>query len=177
MNNYLHEKISRSAWLDRNTLAAVAVGFVAVVGLVLSPMTERVVLVESARPAQVAQAVEPSDGELQPVEVEPIDLQYLTKEASQIVYGTIGSSHVEWFGQVVYTLYEFTPIEAIKGESSDRISVAIRGGCIGAIWGAICGDGPTLHQGEEIVLFGKPLRSQPSKFRTGRVGVDPTVVL
>lgn len=89
--------------------------------------------------------------------VERASVEELTTEASIIVYGRVLSVESVWEnpGKIpgnINTFIDVQVLEAVKGNSEDRISVRQMGGKIGEFEDVIVGT-PRFREGEEVLLF------------------------
>jgi hypothetical protein len=83
-----------------------------------------------------------------------LDVAALTEKSSLIVVGTVDSKECKWdAGKAgIWTHYELTVAETLKGTHEKSREVVIRGGVVGEIGQHVSGAG-SLDKGAEYVLF------------------------
>jgi hypothetical protein len=91
-----------------------------------------------------------------PIERGPVDVAQLTDGADLIVRGSVTSKQARWIGRVIYTQYDVTVQETLKGAPRNRVLVAVIGGTIGNVALSVPG-APEFALGRELVFFGVPL--------------------
>jgi hypothetical protein len=91
-----------------------------------------------------------------PIERGPVDVARLAQSADLIVHGSVESKQARWIGRVIYTDYEVSVEETLKGQPRNRVLVAVVGGAIGNVGLSVPG-APELGIGEQLIFFGVPL--------------------
>ena len=83
-----------------------------------------------------------------------LDLATLTEKSSLIVVGTVDSKECRWdAGNTgIWTHYDITVSETLKGDHEASREVVIRGGVVGEVGQHVSGAG-RLEEGAEYVLF------------------------
>jgi len=84
--------------------------------------------------------------------VAAIGLDQLTAESDLIIHCRALSSHSQWEDQNIYTYTNVQVLETLKGTVGGEVMVKQPGGTVGDIGAEIDG-APSLHDGEELVLF------------------------
>jgi hypothetical protein len=88
-----------------------------------------------------------------------VDLPAITKRASMIIRGAVTNSEVAWIGRTIYTRYDLTVTETIKGNPRQRVKMWVPGGATGQVQTAWPG-APALGPSDEIVFFGEPFETR-----------------
>jgi hypothetical protein len=96
-------------------------------------------------------------GGARPIEHGPIDVAQLTQRASLIVHGFVTTRTTTWVGRVIYTLYDVSVQETLKGAPRTSVVVAVPGGARGNVRLSVPG-APDLQNGEQLVVFATPLQ-------------------
>src|SRR5687768_15513761 len=86
----------------------------------------------------------------QPIERGPVDVAQLTRSADLIIRATVTGKQARWVGRVIYTHYEVSVQEAVKGGPRDNAVIAVVGGAIGNVALSVPG-APHLAVGEQLV--------------------------
>ena len=73
-------------------------------------------------------------GTARPIEHGPIDVAQLTQRANLVVHGFVTTKTTAWIGRTIYTLYDVSVQETLKGAPRTSVVVAVPGGARG-----ICG--------------------------------------
>lgn len=83
-----------------------------------------------------------------------LDVATLTEKSSLIVVGKVESSECKWDAAKtgIWTHYDFTVTETLKGAHKKTREVVIRGGVVGEVGQHVAGAG-SLEEGVEYVLF------------------------
>lgn len=92
-----------------------------------------------------------------PIEGGPIDLAQLTGRADLVVHGFVTTRRAAWIGRVIYTLYDISVQETLKGAPRTTVVVAVAGGALGNVR-LMVPDAPDLQIGEQLVFFATPLQ-------------------
>ena len=92
-----------------------------------------------------------------PIEGGPIDLAQLTQRADLIVNGFVTARKPAWVGRVVYTLYDVSVQETVKGAPRNSVVMAVAGGALGNVRLTVPG-APDLQIGEQVVFFSTVLQ-------------------
>jgi hypothetical protein len=92
-----------------------------------------------------------------PIEGGPIDVAQLTKRADVVVHGFITARQTAWIGRVIYTLYDVSVQDTVKGASRSSVVVAVAGGARGNVRLRVPG-APDLQPGDQAVFFTTPLQ-------------------
>ena len=90
-----------------------------------------------------------------PVERGPVDVARLTRSADLIIRGVVTSRQSKWVGRVIYTQYEVSVRETLKGEPGNSVVVGVVGGAIGNVALSVPG-APHLGIGDQLIFFGVP---------------------
>ena len=98
-----------------------------------------------------------------PIERGPVDVAQLTDGADLIVRGSVTSKQARWIGGAIYTQYDVTVQETLKGAPRNRVLVAVIGGTIGNVALSVPG-APEFALGRELVVFGVPLDNNGATF-------------
>jgi hypothetical protein len=96
-------------------------------------------------------------GAARPIEGGPIDVAQLTRRADLVVYGFITTKTTAWIGRVIYTLYDVSVQETLKGAPRTSVVVAVAGGARGNVRLTVPG-APDLQNGEQLVVFATALQ-------------------
>ena len=96
-------------------------------------------------------------GGARPIEHGPIDVAQLTQRANLVVHGSVTSKTTAWIGRVIYTLYDVSVQETLKGPPRASVVVAIAGGARGNVRLSVPG-APDLQAGEQLVVFATTLQ-------------------
>ena len=96
-------------------------------------------------------------GTARPIEHGPIDVAQLTQRASLVVHGFVTSKTTAWIGRVIYTLYDISVQETLKGPPRTSVVIAIAGGARGNVRLTVPG-APDIQNGEQLVVFAAPLQ-------------------
>ena len=92
-----------------------------------------------------------------PIEGGPVDIPRLTQRADLVVHGFVTAMRSEWIGRVIYTLYDVSVQDTLKGASRSTVVVAVPGGARGNVRLRVPG-APDLQSGEQVVFFVTPLQ-------------------
>lgn len=92
-----------------------------------------------------------------PIEGGPIDVAQLTRRADVVVHGFVTTKRTAWIGRVIYTIYDVSVQETLKGAPRNSLVVALAGGAQGNVRLRVPG-APDLQAGEQLVLFVTPLQ-------------------
>ena len=92
-----------------------------------------------------------------PIEGGPIDLAQLTGRAELVVHGFVTAKRAAWIGRVVYTHYDVSVQETLKGAPRTSVVVAVAGGALGNVRLMVPGT-PDLQIGEQLVFFATTLQ-------------------
>jgi hypothetical protein len=90
-----------------------------------------------------------------PIERGPVDVARLTRSADVIIRGVVTNKQARWVGRVIYTQYEVSVRETLKGQPRSSVVVGVVGGAIGNVALSVPG-APHLGVGEQLVFFGVP---------------------
>ena len=96
-------------------------------------------------------------GTTRPIEHGPIDVAQLTQRAGLVVHGFVTTKTTAWIGRVIYTLYDVSVQETLKGAPRTSVVVAVAGGARGNVRLTVPG-APDLQAGEQVVVFAAPLQ-------------------
>lgn len=96
-------------------------------------------------------------GGARPIEGGPIDVAQLTRRADLIVHGFVTARTTAWIGRVIYTLYDVSVQETLKGAPRTSVVVAVAGGGRGNVRLTVPG-APDLQNGEQLVVFATTLQ-------------------
>ena len=91
-------------------------------------------------------------GTARPIEHGPIDVAQLTQRANLVVHGFVTNKTTAWIGRVIYTLYDVSVQETLKGAPRTSVVVAVAGGARGNVRLTVPG-APDLQAGESLVVF------------------------
>jgi len=86
-------------------------------------------------------------GRSRPIEGGPIDVAQLTQRADLVVHGFVTTRTSAWIGRVIYTLYNVSVQETLKGAPRPSVVVAVPGGARGNVRLTVPG-APQLEVGE-----------------------------
>ena len=92
-----------------------------------------------------------------PIHGGPVDVAQLTRRADLVVHGSVTGSTTTWVGRVIYTLYNVSVLETLKGAPRTSVSVAVAGGARGNVRLTVPG-APDLQNGEQVVVFATTLQ-------------------
>src|SRR5215217_2739014 len=92
-----------------------------------------------------------------PIEGGPINVALLTQRSDLVVHGFVTAKRTAWIGRVIYTLYDVSVQDTVKGAQRTSVVVAIAGGARGNVRLRVPG-APDLQAGEEVVFFTTPLQ-------------------
>jgi len=95
------------------------------------------------------------------IERAPVDVERLVQRANLIVHGVVAKKGPRWIGRVIYTQYEVTVQETLKGAARQTVVVAVPGGSMGNVELKVPG-APSLQPGEQLIFFGEPLAGTAS---------------
>ena len=96
-------------------------------------------------------------GNARGIERGPVDVAELTQRADLIVHGFVTAKSTAWVGRVIYTLYDVSVQETLKGGPRNRVVIAVVGGARGNVRLTIPG-APVLEVGEQLVTFATALQ-------------------
>jgi hypothetical protein len=96
-------------------------------------------------------------GTTRQIEHGPIDVAQLTQRAGLVVHGFVTTRTTAWIGRVIYTLYDVSVQETLKGAPRTSVVVAVPGGARGNVRLSVPG-APELQNGEQLVVFASPLQ-------------------
>jgi hypothetical protein len=96
-------------------------------------------------------------GTARPIEHGPIDVAQLTQRAGLVVHGFVTSKSTTWIGRVIYTLYDVSVQETLKGAPRTSVVVAVPGGARGNVRLTVPG-APDLQNGEQLIVFATTLQ-------------------
>ena len=96
-------------------------------------------------------------GTARPIEHGPIDVAQLTQRATLVVHGFVTNKTTTWIGRVIYTLYDVSVQETLKGVPRTSVVIAVAGGARGNVRLTVPG-APDLQNGEQLVVFAAPLQ-------------------
>ena len=96
-------------------------------------------------------------GTTRPIEHGPIDVAQLTQRADLVVHGFVTTRTTAWIGRVIYTLYDVSVQETLKGTPRISVVIAVPGGARGNVRLSVPG-APDLQNGEQLVVFATPLQ-------------------
>jgi hypothetical protein len=85
-------------------------------------------------------------------------VQQLVQRAGLVVHGSVVSKEPRWIGRVIYTHYELTVLETLKGPVRGSVIAAVVGGALGNVQLTVPGS-PDLSIGDQLVFFGLPLNA------------------
>ena len=91
------------------------------------------------------------------IERGPVDVAELTRRADLVVHGFVTAKSTAWIGRVIYTLYDVSVQETLKGGPRNRVVVAVVGGARGNVRLTVPG-APMLEVGEQLVTFATTLQ-------------------
>ena len=119
-----------------------------------------------------------------PIEGGPVDVPQLTRRADLVVHGFVTTATTAWIGRTIYTLYDVSVQETLKGAPRNRVVVAVAGGARGNVRLTVPG-APDVQPGEQLVVFATPLQGTTFtpvatfdgivRVRQGNGGSSPTV--
>lgn len=92
-----------------------------------------------------------------PIEGGPINVAQLTQRADLVVHGFVTGRQTAWIGRVIYTLYDVSVQDTVKGSPRSSVVVAVAGGARGNVRLRVPG-APDLQPGEQAVFFVTPLQ-------------------
>lgn len=87
----------------------------------------------------------------------PIDVAELTRRADLVVHGFVTTKSTAWIGRVIYTLYNVSVQETLKGAPRTSVVIAVAGGARGNVRLTVPG-APNLEIGEQLVAFATTLQ-------------------
>ena len=96
-------------------------------------------------------------GNARSIERGPVDVAELTRRADLVVHGFVTAKSTAWIGRVIYTLYDVSVQETLKGGPRNRVVVAVVGGAKGNVRLTVPG-APMLEVGEQLVTFATTLQ-------------------
>ena len=96
-------------------------------------------------------------GSARPIHGGPIDVAQLTQRADLVVHGFVTTKSTAWIGRVIYTLYNVSVQETLKGAPRNSVIVAVAGGARGNVRLTVPG-APNLEVGEQLVAFATVLQ-------------------
>ena len=96
-------------------------------------------------------------GSARPIHGGPIDVAQLTQRADLVVHGFVTTKSTAWIGRVIYTLYNVSVQETLKGAPRNSVIVAVAGGARGNVRLTVPG-APNLEIGEQLVAFATTLQ-------------------
>ncbi len=96
-------------------------------------------------------------GGARPIQGGPVDVAELTRRADLAVHGLVTGRTTTWVGRVIYTLYDVSVLETLKGAPRTSVSVAVVGGARGNVRLTVPG-APDLQNGEQVVIFARTLQ-------------------
>jgi hypothetical protein len=96
-------------------------------------------------------------GGARPIQGGPVDVAELTRRANLVVHGLVTARSTTWIGRVIYTLYDVSVQETLKGAPRTTVSIAVVGGARGNVRLSVPG-APDLQNGEQVVIFATPLQ-------------------
>lgn len=96
-------------------------------------------------------------GSARPIHGGPIDVAQLTQRADLVVHGFVTTKSTAWIGRVIYTLYNVSVQETLKGAPRNSVIVAVAGGSRGNVRLTVPG-APNLEVGEQLVAFATALQ-------------------
>lgn len=96
-------------------------------------------------------------GGARPIEGGPIDVPQITGRADVVVHGFVTTRTTAWIGRVLYTLYDVSVQETLKGAPRTSVVVAVAGGARGNVRLTVPG-APDLQNGEQLVVFATTLQ-------------------
>ena len=96
-------------------------------------------------------------GGARPIQRGPVDVAELTRRADLVVHGLVTGRSTTWVGRVIYTLYDVSVLETLKGAPRTSVSVAVVGGARGNVRLTVPG-APDLQNGEQLVVFARTLQ-------------------
>jgi hypothetical protein len=86
------------------------------------------------------------------IERGPVDLEQLFQRAELAGHGFVTAKRAAWVGRVIYTLYDLSVQETLKGAPRISVVVAVPGGALGNVRLMVPG-APDLQIGEQVVFF------------------------
>jgi hypothetical protein len=78
-----------------------------------------------------------------PIERGPVDVALLTQRADLIVRGAVTNKQARWLGRVIYTHYDASVLETLKGAPRTSVVLAVIGEAIGNVALSVPGAAPT----------------------------------
>ena len=96
-------------------------------------------------------------GGARPIQGGPVDVAELTRRADLVVHGLVTGRTTTWVGRVIYTLYDISVLETLKGAPRTTVSVAVVGGARGNVRLTVPG-APDLQNAEQVVIFARTLQ-------------------
>ena len=96
-------------------------------------------------------------GNARGIERGPVDVAELTRRADLVVHGFVTGKSTTWIGRVIYTLYDVSVQETLKGVPRTSVVVAVAGGARGNVRLTVPG-APILEIGEQFVAFATTLQ-------------------
>jgi hypothetical protein len=96
-------------------------------------------------------------GSARRIEGGPVDVAELTRRADLVVHGFVTAKSTAWVGRVIYTLYNVSVQETLKGAPRTSVVVAIAGGARGNVRLTVPG-APNLEIGEQLVACATTLQ-------------------
>jgi hypothetical protein len=96
-------------------------------------------------------------GNARHIEGGPINVADLTGRADLVVHGFVTAKSTAWIGRVIYTLYNVSVQETLKGAPRTSVVVAVAGGARGNVRLTVPG-APSLEIGEQLVAFATTLQ-------------------
>jgi len=96
-------------------------------------------------------------GNARHIEGGPINVADLTGRADLIVHGFVTAKSTAWIGRVIYTLYDVSVQETLKGGPRNRVVVAVAGGARGNVRLTVPG-APILEIGDQLITFATTLQ-------------------
>ena len=91
------------------------------------------------------------------IEGGPVDLAQMTQRAELVGHGFVTAKRAAWIGRVIYTLYDISVQETLKGTPRISVVVAVAGGALGNVRLMVPG-APDLQAGEQVVFFTRTLQ-------------------
>jgi hypothetical protein len=86
------------------------------------------------------------------IEGGPVDVAQLTQRAEFVGHGFVTARRAAWIGRVIYTLYDLSVQETLKGAPRISVVVAVAGGALGNVRLMVPG-APDLQVGQQVVFF------------------------
>ena len=91
------------------------------------------------------------------IEGGPVDLAQITQRAELVGHGFVTAKRAAWIGRVIYTLYDISVQETLKGTPRISVVIAVAGGALGNVRLTVPG-APALQLGEQLVFFARTLQ-------------------